>query len=100
MRSTGSLGAARSMFVALWAVIGLFGTWVGATAQERSARVADGACASECSTRGYASEYCDNVCRVPPPRARPDEVTDWSCMTACSEQGGRYGECKPRCRVR
>ena len=96
----GSYRTAQPWVIAVGAVIALLGAAVSASAQDRSARVADGVCASECATRGYAGEYCDNVCRVPPPRARPDEVTDWSCMSACSERGGRYGECKPRCRVR
>ena len=96
----GSYRTARPWVIAVGAVIALLGTAVVASAQERSPGVADGACASECAKRGYAGEYCDNVCRVPPAQARPDEVTDWSCMTACSGQGGKYGECKPRCRVR
>ncbi|MCM2311986.1 MAG: zinc-binding dehydrogenase [Steroidobacteraceae bacterium] len=100
MHLKGSYRTAQLWMIAVGAVIALLGTVVVASAQERSPGVADGACASECARRGYAGEYCDNVCRVPPPQARPDEVTDWSCMTACSGQGGKYGECKPRCRVR
>ena len=84
----------------IYLLVGLIGTTLGVQAQERPPRPLDTACVSDCTAGGYASEYCDRICRVaPPPRVRPDELTDWACMSTCSERGGTYAECKPRCRL-
>jgi hypothetical protein len=101
MQVTTQFRSIRSCVVRTLALAGLLAAVSGVGAQERPMGQLDGACAGDCTARGYASEYCAQVCWVPDrPRGRPDEVTDWSCMTACSEQGGKYGECKPRCRLR
>ena len=97
MRFTIPSASARA---ALAGMAGLMLFVFAAHAQERPPRVLDTACASDCTAGGYASEYCDRICRVaPPPRVRADELTDWACMSTCSDRGGTYAECKPRCRL-
>jgi hypothetical protein len=101
MRVTTQLRSTRSCVVRTLALAGLLAAVGGVGAQERPMGQLDGACASDCTARGYASGYCAQVCWIPDrPRSPPDEVTDWSCMTAWAERGGKYAECNPRCRAR
>lgn len=101
MRLSVSLVSTRSLRAGVWALAGLIGAVSGVQAQDRVPGQLDATCASDCASRGYASDYCAEAYWIPDrPPLRADEVTDWRCMTACRDQGGRHGDCKPRCRIR
>lgn len=95
----------RSFAVRLAAAIlagGALGGFLGfASAQDRSAGSLDTECAAECTSHGYATEYCSQVCWIPDPAmaARGSSI-DWNCMTDCNALGTREEECRQRCKRR
>jgi hypothetical protein len=97
-----STQCSRRVHVVLASLFAILIVPAGASgAESASPGAMDLACVNECSARAYEPEFCNRVCRVPPPpRGRFDEVTDWTCMSTCAQRGGKYGECKPSCRLR
>jgi hypothetical protein len=81
---------------------GAIGGFLGfAAAQDRSAGALDTQCAAECTSHGYAAEYCNQVCWIPDPNmaARGSSI-DWKCMTDCRAADGREEDCLKRCKRR
>jgi hypothetical protein len=60
----------------------------------------DETCASDCTARGYDSEYCGTVCDVSDVvRAPPGPLIDLRCVSNCRNNGGNARDCKQSCVV-
>lgn len=80
----------------------LIGAFLGvASAQDRSAGALDQICVADCARRGYAAEFCNQVCWIPDPNmAARGSMINWTCMTDCRARGGREEDCRSQCRRR
>lgn len=89
-------------FLGAAAVGALMGAFLGiASAQDRSAGVLDQTCVADCARRGYAAEFCNQVCWIPDPNmAARGSMINWTCMSDCRARGGSEEACRPQCRRR